>query len=236
MSFSTDFLLFDLDGTLVFSNEAVEATWNDQIIKHNALHPELPLELETFLHTSHGTRTEELFRRFFPYLPNAASDIDAFEKGIVSNYGHFAKSIPGANELLSSINITAQSRWAIVTSGTRDLAHGWMETVHANITKPQVFVTANDVTKGKPDPQGYQSAHRALEQINAKHDTTAVVFEDAPTGIRAGVAGGYVVVGIASSFPKEVLVAAGATYVVKDLRDVKVELVDGRLHLHLTQL
>ena len=41
--------------------------------------------------------------------------------------------------------------------------------------------------------------------------------------VLAGVNGGFTVVGIASTFPKEVLLQAGATYVVEDFTKVKID-------------
>lgn len=237
VSIPVSYLLFDLDGTLVNSNEAVEATWKDTIDFHNKNHPELPpLELQSYLHTSHGTRSEELFKRFFPYLPRDTEDIIKFEEGIVTNYGHFAKPVHGADELVSLLNKDFQNEWAIVTSGTRKLAHGWVKNVFTGASNPNVFITANDVSKGKPDPEGYKAGHDNLVKLNGKEGVT-VVFEDAPTGIAAGVAAGFTVIGIATTFSKEVLVGAGATYVVQDMAGIHLtRATDGQIDLKLDAL
>lgn len=220
---STNYLLFDLDGTLVFSNQAVEATWKDTIDIHNESHPELPaLDLPTFLHTSHGTRTQELFKKFFPYLPNSIDDINDFEGTIVSKYGQYAKEVEGATKLLSKINENHHNQWAIVTSGTKKLAHGWVETVFPNIEKPPIFITANDVNNGKPNPEGYLKGYESLKKINGGKEGVTVVFEDAPTGIKAGVAAGFKVIGMATGFPKQVLIDAGASFVVQDMTSVSL--------------
>lgn len=220
VSLSVSYLLFDLDGTLVNSNQAVEATWKDTIDYHNLHHPELPpLELQTFLHVSHGTRTVELLKKYFPYLPNEKADISKFEESILSKYGHFAKPVNGASELISLLNQSFQDSWAIVTSGTSRLAHGWVEKVFVGTTPPPVFITADDVVVGKPNPEGYLAGHDNLAKLNGR-DGPTVVFEDAPTGIAAGVAAGFVVIGIATTFSKEKLISAGATHVIQDMSGV----------------
>lgn len=225
VTINTDFLLFDLDGTLVNSNEAVEATWHDVIKAHNENQKELPpLDPVTFLKSSHGSRTSEIFKRYFPYFASSTEDVNDFEQGIVTNYGHFAKPVNGSTELLEQINRNHHEQWAIVTSGTFKLAHGWVEKVFPSVNKPTVFITANDVNDGKPNPEGYLKAFHTLVKSNngTPEEKQAIVFEDAPTGIKAGVNGKFVVVGIATTFSKQVLLDAGATYVIEDLSQVRL--------------
>lgn len=235
---STDYLLYDLDGTLVNSTPAVEQTWTDVIVEHNKLYPENLLDVHEFLESAHGARTVESFARVFPYRPRSTEDIGEFEFGIVQNYGHLAQPVGGVPEMLDTLNATLLKKWAIVTSGTRKLAHSWFTTLFKSENKPEVFITANDVAKGKPDPEGYLAAFEKLCEENGTSPQTssAIVFEDAPTGIKAGVNGNFVVVGITTTFGKEVLVAAGASYVVEDMSKVKLGLVDGKVDVQLDTL
>lgn len=218
-----NYLLFDLDGTLVNSTAAVEKTWEDTINAHNEAYPESPINLEEFLHKSHGTRTQELFKNWFPYRGREKKDIAAFEAGIVSNYGLLAKEVTGATALLIELTENYGKSWAIVTSGTTDLATGWVSTIFGDSRQPPVFVTADLVERGKPDPEGYRKAFDQLRALNGDIEaSTAVVFEDAPTGISAGVAAGFPVIGMATTFPEEKLIAAGASYVIDDLSCLKL--------------
>lgn len=218
-----NYLLFDLDGTLVNSTAAVEKTWQDTINAHNAAYPDSPIVLEEFLHQSHGSRSQELMKTWFPYRGVEKKDIDAFEAGIVSNYGLLAKEVTGATTLLTALTEKHKSSWAIVTSGTTSLATGWISTLFGDSRQPPVFVTADSVEKGKPDPEGYRKAFNQLRELNGDVGaSTAVVFEDAPTGIAAGVAAGFPVIGITTTFPKEKLLAAGASYVIEDLTSLNL--------------
>jgi len=49
------------------------------------------------------------------------------------------------------------------------------------------------------------------------------VFEDAPAGVRAGKAAGFVVVGLATTHKVEQIREAGADWIVRDMRSVTVE-------------
>lgn len=218
-----NFLLFDLDGTLVNSNPAVEQIWSETVSAHNTLYPENVIDLKEFLHSSHGARTVETFKKWFPYRSADSEAIAAHEQRIVSEYGLLATEVPGATPLLQSVVNGFARSWAIVTSGTTPLATGWVKTLFGEALIPPVFVTADLVEKGKPDPEGYRKAFETLRCLNdTPSSSTAVVFEDAPTGIAAGVAAGFPVIGLSTTFPRETLLAAGASYVIDDLTSVKL--------------
>jgi sugar-phosphatase len=75
-------------------------------------------------------------------------------------------------------------RWAIVTSATLELAERRLDA--AGIPRPGVMITAEDVTRGKPAPDGFALAAKRLGFDAAD----CLVFEDAPAGIAAGEAAG----------------------------------------------
>lgn len=210
----TEICLFDLDGTLVNSTKAVEAAWKEMFLVED-------INPEGFFEDNHGVRTVDVFKKYLPHLDDSGNILsDKFEVGVSSNHGHLASPIKGSPEL---IKLLPNDRWCIVTSGTPALAHGWFEKVllAAGFYKPSVFITSVDVSSGKPHPEGYSKGATLLSKGDRVF-TKKVVFEDAPAGIQAGLASGAVVVGIASSFDKDTLVEAGATYVVPDLSHVKV--------------
>jgi sugar-phosphatase len=89
--------------------------------------------------------------------------------------------VPGSLELLASLPPDAV---ALVTSASPDLAEVRMAA--AGIGIPAAAVTSEDVARGKPHPEGYLRAAALLGVDPAD----AVVFEDAPAGIAAGVAAG----------------------------------------------
>jgi beta-phosphoglucomutase len=82
----------------------------------------------------------------------------------------------------------------------------------------KVIVAAEDVTVGKPDPQGYllctQQLGKKVKEPLRPED--CLIVEDAPTVIRNVRAAGFKTLAVATSYPVEKL--QEATYVVKDLR------------------
>ena len=68
------------------------------------------------------------------------------------------------------------------------------------------IVTAEDVIRGKPDPEVYLCAARRLGAAPAD----CLVFEDALVGVQAARGAGMRVVGVATTYPPDDLVGAGA--------------------------
>ena len=79
------------------------------------------------------------------------------------------------------------------------------------------IVTAEDVKRGKPDPEVFLTAAKKI----GVEPAGAVVFEDALVGIAAAQAAGMRVVGVATTEPREKL--AHANWVVDQLDELSVE-------------
>jgi beta-phosphoglucomutase len=73
-------------------------------------------------------------------------------------------------------------------------------------------VSAEDVTRGKPDPEAFKKAHAALSTLNrdgiAAHQ--CLVIEDSLHGIEAGKLAGMPVLAVTNSYPRERLQRADA--------------------------
>jgi mannitol-1-/sugar-/sorbitol-6-phosphatase len=121
-----------------------------------------------------------------------------------------AKLLPGAAELLGGgVGVPV----AVVTSCPDALARVRLSAV--DLPVPEVMVTSDRVSAGKPDPEGYRLAASELGVDPAE----CVVFEDAPAGIAAGRAAGAVVVGITTTHPADELRAAGAVEVAANVAE-----------------
>jgi mannitol-1-/sugar-/sorbitol-6-phosphatase len=145
----------------------------------------------------HGVRSVEVVRALRPESDFVAEAASIEEAQALDVRG--LRAIRGAVAALSALRA---DRIAVVTSATRALAAARLGAV--GIEPPAVMVTAEEVTRGKPDPQGYLSAARRLGVDPAE----ALVVEDAPPGIEAGRAAGAAVVGVTSTHAKSELGAA----------------------------
>jgi|SRR6266511_1683666 len=95
------------------------------------------------------------------------------------------------------------------------------------ITPPTVTITADDkrLKAGKPAPDPFLLAAECLGYDAAR----CVVFEDSPSGIRAGVASGAIVVAVCTSHDRSQIQDCGAHFIVENLESVLCEVEGGLL-------
>lgn len=207
-----DVVLFDMDGTLVDSTEVVERHWARWASRHS-------IDVTTILAVSHGRPTIDTLRLVAPHLatPEEAARIDAAE----ARDSDGVRPVAGALELVASL---PPDRWAVVTSANRPLAV--MRLTAAGFPVPRVLVTVDDVSVGKPNPAPYLHAAR---QLLAPADR-AVVLEDTPVGVQAGLAAGATVIGVTTTYAS----LNDCHYCVTDLRAIRGRHSNGSVRLHVT--
>jgi sugar-phosphatase len=208
-------VLFDNDGTLTDSTAAVVRSWRAW-----AEHHEVPYER---LGGFHGVPSRGIVEAVVdPHVDVdlATADIDRREledaEGVVA--------MPGAAEAMAAVG----DRAAIVTSAGRDLAV--LRLGVAELEAPEAFVTADDITRGKPDPQPYLIAADKLGADPAR----CLVVEDAPAGLQSGRAAGAATLAVVTTSPTEAL-EPHADLVVKDLSAVRFVHQDGGVRVELVE-
>lgn len=202
-SFRCSAILFDLDGVLLDSTRVVAAQYTSWALE-NGLDPTV------VMHAAHGVRTIEVIQRVAPHLDAEAETRKIEQREAVA--GEVVR-MPGAVELVNSI---PEGRWCVVTSGTRFLATTRMRRFGVPI--PEILVTADDVKRGKPDPEPYLKGAELLK-VNPPD---CVVVEDAPAGIRAARAAGMKVISLPTTYPEDELHEADA--IVSGLSKIRVSL------------
>ncbi|EIV3802110.1 TPA: sugar phosphatase [Klebsiella aerogenes] len=211
--------LFDLDGTLVDSLPVVERSWCKWGDRFGIPHDEIlgfihgKQAITSIRHFMPG-RGEEDIQAEFRFLEQIeATDID----GIVA--------LPGALNLLNTLN-EAGIPWAIVTSGSIPVAHARHRA--AGLPMPKVFVTAEQVKKGKPAPDAYLLG---AELLGIPAQQCAVV-EDAPAGLLSGLAAGCRT--IAVNVPADAPRLDEADLVLTTLESLRIERqADGNVQVNL---
>jgi sugar-phosphatase len=197
-----DAALFDMDGTLLDSSAAVIASWTLFAKEHE-------LDTAEVLASIHGVRAGDSIARYLP-----ADRVEAETRRLIARELALLDGIveiPGAAEALRALP-DAGIPVAIVTSAPRDLALARLGA--AGIPVPDVVVTAEDIDRGKPAPDGYLEAARRLGADPAR----CVVFEDAEAGIRAGVAAGSRVIVVG----EHVAASTSGLTRIADYREVRV--------------
>jgi HAD superfamily hydrolase (TIGR01509 family) len=176
-------VLFDMDGTLVQSHASVERAWTTWSAEQG-------LDPAEVLPLVHGSPADLTVRRLLPALTDAEVRTAA-QRQLELQYDDLDDVVPtaGALDLLALLD-SAGIAWAVVTSADVRLAAARLG---ACGIEPPVLVTVEDVTRGKPHPDGYLVAARAL----GLRPSEVLVVEDAPVGVRAGRAAGMLVAALA---------------------------------------
>ena len=190
--FSCVAILFDLDGVLVDSTRAVDREWREWAARKG-------VDGDAIMAIAHGVRTIEVIRRVAPHL-DAEAEASAIENHEAGDQ-QGVTVMPGAIDLVRSI---PDGRWGVVTSGSRLLATNRLR--YCGLPVPEVLVTSDDVTQGKPHPEPYLNGAEGLGFAPGD----CLVIEDAPAGIQSARAGGMKVVGITSTYPVDALGLADA--------------------------
>jgi mannitol-1-/sugar-/sorbitol-6-phosphatase len=169
-----DAVLFDMDGTLVDSDAAVERAWTTWAREYG---------VDVDPATLHGRPADATVRSLCPGLDDAAVEVAAARQ-LDLQYDDLADVVPtpGALDLLARLTLP----WAVVPSADARLAHARLGA--AGITAP-VLVNVEDISRGKPDPEGYLLAAQLLGVPPGR----CLVVEDAPAGVAAGRAAGATV-------------------------------------------
>ncbi|MFE1171761.1 HAD family hydrolase [Streptomyces sp. NPDC058773] len=202
MKIIAEALLFDNDGTLISSLESVNRCWTKWAGEYG-------LTAEDFAGVPmHGRPAAEIIADLLPadVVPEALARIEHLE--VEDAAGTVA--LPGTLALLASL---PAERWAVVTSAARRLAEARLE--HSGI-RPKNLVSADDISRGKPDPEPFLLAAARLGVDPAR----CVVFEDAPVGLAAGRAAGMTTVALTTTHRAEEL---AADVVVPDLSAVSAQ-------------
>lgn len=211
-------LLLDLDGTLLDSTAAVESAWlrfADRVgVPADRVRPLM-----------HGIPAWQVIEELIPGLP-VAKRSQLAEEALADMARADAPVVwlPGARQLVETLSASG-ARWAVATSGNTLLATSSMR--KAGMAPPPVFLTSDDVSVGKPDPEPYLRAAELLEVA----PTDCVVIEDAPAGVASGLAAGATVIGVTHTYDASIL--AGANPLVDALPQVSVDPVTRQITLYL---
>ena len=183
--------LFDLDGTLINSQDSVVHSWvtmaNEAGIPLEALagHHGIPAE-QTLRKILVGREETEIQRWVRRVTELEIEDVDG------------TNAVPGALELLAELT-DRKIPWTIVTSCTTDLAIA--RTRAAKIPMPANSVTFDQVSRGKPFPEPFiLGAERLGLPTNI-----CWAIEDAPGGVTSAKEAGCIVAGVLTTHTREEL-------------------------------
>lgn len=174
-------VLFDVDGVLLDSWAGYREVWGRWCALRG-------VDLELAWAATHGRRPVETVAEVAPHLSPSAEHrlLQRLLAEATTAFPAFAAAKPLLDQLPAG-------SWAVVTSGQRQTVVARFAS--AGLPLPAVLIDGDDVTEGKPSPEGYLLAARLLDTEPAD----CLVVEDAPAGVRAGKAAVMTVLAVAST-------------------------------------
>jgi sugar-phosphatase len=204
--------LFDMDGTILSSIKAAERVWGEWAKGHG-------IDVDAFLPTIHGKRTEETVRRLALPGVDPVAEAQRITLAEIEDVAGI-EAIAGAADFLASM---PADRWAIVTSAPRALAE--RRIAAAGLPMPKVLVAAEDVQRGKPAPDPFLLGAERLG-VAPEH---CLAFEDTLAGLTAAESAGMDAVVITATHSHVLDTDAISVLDYDDLRAVSMP--DGMLRL-----
>lgn len=205
-------ILFDMDGVLIDS----EPTHEKSIV---ALSGELGAAIhdQAILNSFKGTPEKAMALRLMEMYPDSSKTVvEIIQRSIQLFTDLFAEVglVPGAKEFVATSH-TAGRKHGLTTSASRSSQQlafktfgfaGFFDTV----------VTGEDIHHGKPHPEPYLLTAGKL----GLSPDQCLVIEDSINGIRSGKAAGCIVIGITTSFPRDLLTEAGADFTIDSFSEL----------------
>ncbi|WP_019548879.1 HAD-IA family hydrolase [Streptomyces sulphureus] len=216
LTLPVDGVLLDMDGTLVDSDAVVERCWRRWADQQG-------IDPAAVLRIAHGRQSHETMAAL---LPERAPADHAADHARMSQWERSDTDgvieVPGARALLDAL-ATQHVPHALVTSA--DIPLSTVRMAAAGLPCPAVSVTAESVSAGKPDPEGFLKGAAELG-VDPAH---CLVLEDSAAGVAAARAAGMRVLGVGPRAAAHLPDAHAA-----DLTGIRIEtLPDGSLAVRL---
>lgn len=180
--------LFDLDGVLIDSEGIYTEFWHD-------IDCRFPTGIERFEYVIKGNTLGNILDTYFPEQEvrnEILHDLRLHEETM--EYRFF----DGVEQFLHDVRLAGVLSAIVTSSNEKKMNHLFMSLPSLR-QLVDIVITENDVSRSKPDPEGY---NLAAERLGLRPER-CIVFEDSMAGVEAGRRAGGAVVGIATTNPAE---------------------------------
>lgn len=200
-------VLFDLDGVLLDTEGHYTEFWNK--IGHDYLNmPDIGTKIK-------GQSLTAIIHDWFVGRPDVQSMIEnrLYEFEYLMDYNYVA----GVEPFLKQLKEQGLSTAVVTSSNRAKMNHVYRKRPEFKDYFTEIF-TSETFTKSKPAPDCYLMA---MEKLGAAPETT-VIFEDSFSGLQSAGGTGCLVVGVATTNPREAI-ADKATVIIDDFTEMNVD-------------
>ncbi|RZC30929.1 Haloacid dehalogenase-like hydrolase domain-containing protein Sgpp isoform F [Glycine soja] len=209
-------VLFDIDGTLCDSDPLHYYAFREMLLEIG-FNGGVPISEEFFIDTVAGKHNDDIALVLFPGdLERGLKFVDDKEAMFRRLAAEQLKPLNGLDKVRKWIENHGLKR-AAVTNAPRANAELMISILGLSDFFDAVII-GGECEHAKPHPDPYL---KGLEALKASKDHT-FVFEDSVSGIKAGVAAGMPVIGLATRNPENLLMEAKPAFLIKDYEDPKL--------------
>lgn len=183
-------VLFDLDGVLIDSETEYTRIWGE-------VHRRYPTGIEDLPHKIKGMTLDNIIATYFNDREDKQQLRDTLHE--LENQMTY-EWLPGAKEFIEWL-ISENIPRALVTSSDNEKMAHLREQLPELESMMTTIVTADKISKSKPDPEGYLLAAKLIG-VPPQH---CAVVEDSLQGVKAGRASGAFVIGMEGTLPAETI-------------------------------
>lgn len=184
-------VLFDFDGVIVDTEPIYDIFWNDAAVRYK-------LGIDHFAALIKGTTMPDIMANYFSGFPREIQE-QVLRESAEYEAGMDFPTIAGSLDFIRMLK-EHEIKIGLVTSSDDNKVNRAFDLLSLRGVFDTV-VTADRITRGKPDPMCYLLAASDLKA--SPYD--CLVFEDSLAGIASATAAGMRVIGISSSNPAELL-------------------------------
>lgn len=183
--------LFDFDGVIVDTEPIYDIFWNEAGIRYET-------GIDNFAAVIKGTTLPYIIEKYY------SDRTEEFRRMVVKESTEYESTMPlpampGSIEFLHLLKEKGVQMGLVTSSDNSKVERAFK--LHHLDTLFDTVVTADRITKGKPDPMCYLLAANDL----GVSPGDCLVFEDSFAGIQAGTAAGMRVIGLSTTNPAESL-------------------------------
>lgn len=215
-TFSPKVVLFDMDGVLYDSMPNHAVAWQESM-------KQFGIDMTAAdAYATEGAKGVDTIRHFVKLQKGTDITLDEAQRmyDVKTDIFHrmpTSQIFPGVRETMSKIKQSGMEIGVVTGSGQRPLIKRLIDDFGEFLDEEHI-VTAYDVEHGKPNPDPYLMG---LQKAGNLKPWQGIVVENAPLGVRAGVAANIFTIGINSGpLPDSALACEGADIVLKRMTEL----------------
>lgn len=212
---STPVFMFDLDGTLVITDDIYFNVWKQILSKYNIL-----LTEEMFAKYIHSNNDRYVISTLLHNLDVSLEEISKLKDELFIFYIDKLKIVNGVNDFFDFLYKNG-TKICLVTNCNYYVAKEIIKKIGI-INKIDFIISGDNVKNGKPNPDPYLLALEKYK-IDAKNIKNVCVFEDSKSGIISALNAGITnIIGIETSYQKQDLLNLNISFSIENYNNIEL--------------